>query len=52
MNDRDILRSERADRVADFGSTNSDDFIPASKGRELLMKLAPIQAHLLAARVR
>lgn len=51
MNDRDILRTDRASRVQTFGIDNAGDFAPTSKGRELFLKLDPILEKLLRARV-
>lgn len=51
MNDRNILRFERALRVQSFGRDHKDDFASGSKARTLFLELDPIINELEKARV-
>lgn len=51
MNDKDLLRSDRATRVQTFLLERAEDFAPASKGAALRTELDSILASLATARV-
>ncbi len=51
MNDRDLRRSDRAQRVETFGIDNASDFLPGTKALELFADLRQIIADLVIARV-
>jgi hypothetical protein len=51
MNDRNILRFDRAFRVQTFGRDNSADFAPDSKAAEHFLELTPIITKLESDRV-